>query len=83
MGFSEQVKDARQLDCIKERIQQATKNLIERINMSLKELPVTHFKVAVEELNHRYKVCLALASLVEEIVELGSSTGKSLSKVSS
>ena len=50
--------------------------------MSLKELPYSHFKVAVEELNHRYKVCIALGSLMEEISEVGSSAGKNLSKVS-
>lgn len=49
--------------------------------MSLKDLPYSHFKVAVEELNHRYKVCVALGSLVEEVSEVGSSAGKSLSKV--
>jgi hypothetical protein len=49
--------------------------------MSLKELPITHFKVAVEELNHRYKVCLSLSGLIEEVVEQGSTTGKLLSKV--
>jgi hypothetical protein len=49
--------------------------------MSSKDLPITHFKVAVEELNHRYKVCLALSGLVEELVDIGNTTGKSLSKV--
>lgn len=49
--------------------------------MSLKELPYSHFKVAVEELNHRYKVCVALGSLIEELSEVGSAAGKNLSKV--
>lgn len=49
--------------------------------MNLKDVPITHFKVAVEELNHRYKVCLALAGLVDEIVDLGSAEGKALAKV--
>ena len=49
--------------------------------MSLKDLPSTHFKVAVDELNQRYKLCLALCALVEEIAEVGSTTGIALSKV--
>lgn len=44
-------------------------------------MPITHFKVAVEELNYRYKVSLALAGLIEEIVDLGSTEGKALAKV--
>jgi hypothetical protein len=49
--------------------------------MSLKDVPITHFRVAVEELNYRYKVCLALAGLVDEVVDLGSTEGKVLAKV--
>lgn len=49
--------------------------------MSLKDLPYSSFKVAVEELNHRYKVCVALGSLIEELSEVGSAAGKNLSKV--
>lgn len=58
-----------------------SRSIISSTNMSLKDLPHSHFKVAVEELNHRYKVCIALGSLVEEVAEVGSSAGKSLSKV--
>ena len=51
------------------------------MSMNIKDLPYSYFKVAVEELNHRYKICLSLSGLIEEIAELGSSTGKSFSKV--
>jgi hypothetical protein len=49
--------------------------------MSLKDLPATHLKVAIEELNARFKVCISLAMFVEEVAEIESSTGKQLVKV--
>jgi hypothetical protein len=44
----------------------------------LKDVPVTLFKLATEELSNRYKACLAVSALVEEAAELGSALGKAL-----
>ena len=49
--------------------------------MTTTDLPFTHFRILVEEISNRYKVCLSLSNFLDEISETGVLLGKSLIKV--